>query len=73
MIRAAQYGRRGTKPSTPREPKGNKLDPNRPLSEGEEDWATPCSSCGNIPTVHPTRLCGPCCFGDASTAGGNWK
>lgn len=42
------------------------------LKEGDADWSTPCQSCDEVPTVHPTRLCGPCCFGDAHTAGGNW-
>ena len=48
------------------------VDPATTLQEGDADWSTPCSSCDEIPTVHPTRLCGPCCFGDAHTAGGNW-
>lgn len=38
----------------------------------EKDWDTPCQNCGQLPTVHPTALCGPCCFGEAETAGGNW-
>lgn len=42
------------------------------LEEGAPDWSTPCQCCDEVPTVHPTRLCGPCCFGDAHTAGGNW-
>lgn len=42
------------------------------IKEGDPDWATPCQQCDEVPTVHPTRLCGPCCFGDAHTAGGNW-
>lgn len=31
-----------------------------------------CEVCGELPTVENTGLCGPCCFGEASTAGGNW-
>lgn len=42
-----------------------------PLKAGDKDWNTPCD-CGQVPTVHPTGLCGPCCFGEAETYGGNW-
>ena len=42
------------------------------LKEGDADWWTPCQCCDEIPTVHPTRLCGPCAFGDPHLAGGNW-
>ena len=31
-----------------------------------------CDVCGQNPTVAETGLCGPCCFGEAETAGGNW-
>lgn len=41
------------------------------LKDGDKDWTTPCQNCGQLPTVHPNNLCGPCCWGDASTAGGN--
>jgi hypothetical protein len=42
------------------------------LKPGAKDWKTECMVCGSLPTVHPTGLCGPCCFGEADTAGGNW-
>ena len=42
------------------------------LQEGGKDWNTPCSNCGELPTMHPTELCGPCCTGEADTYGGNW-
>lgn len=42
------------------------------LKDGDKDWDTPCQNCEAVPTVHPTQLCGPCCFGEADTAGGNW-
>lgn len=42
------------------------------LNDGDKDWQTPCVVCDQLPTVHPTELCGPCCFGEADTAGGNW-
>lgn len=47
-------------------------DPQTDLKDGDKDWDTPCQNCGQTPTVHPTGLCGPCCFGEAETAGGNW-
>ena len=31
-----------------------------------------CTVCGESPTVTATGLCGPCTFGEAETAGGNW-
>lgn len=42
------------------------------LKDGDKDWETPCQNCGEKPTVHPVQLCGPCCFGEAKTFGGNW-
>ena len=42
------------------------------MKDGDKDWETPCTVCGAKPTVHPTGLCGPCCFGEADTIGGNW-
>lgn len=42
------------------------------LKDGDKDWDSGCQVCGQKPTVHPTQLCGPCCFGEAATAGGNW-
>lgn len=44
----------------------------RSMKDGDKDWDTGCQACGQKPTVHPTQLCGPCCFGEAETAGGNW-
>lgn len=44
----------------------------RIMQDGDKDWNHPCNSCGELPTVYPTGLCGPCCFGEADTAGGNW-
>ena len=51
--------------------RGN-LNPARELRHGDQDWATKCQLCDAVPTVHPTGLCGPCCFGEADTVGGNW-
>lgn len=40
--------------------------------DGDKDWDTECECCAAKPTVHPTGLCGPCCFGEAETINGNW-
>lgn len=48
------------------------LPPHFSLADGDKDYDTPCEVCGEKPTVHPTGLCGPCCFGEAETYGGNW-
>jgi hypothetical protein len=42
------------------------------LKDGDKNWDTPCQNCDALPTVYPFDLCGPCCFGEAETAGGNW-
>jgi hypothetical protein len=44
----------------------------RKLKAGDQDWKTKCCVCGAVPTVHPLGLCGPCCFGESDTAGGEW-
>jgi hypothetical protein len=64
------------------DPYGNKLKNMAPvphiakpipnLKHGDKNWDTPCMNCECTPTVYPTDLCGPCCFGSAETAGGNW-
>ena len=36
------------------------------------DWGSQCEVCDAVPTVPLTGLCGPCTFGEASTANGNW-
>ncbi len=38
----------------------------------EADWSQTCSACGQSPIVPVTGLCGPCTFGQADTAGGNF-
>lgn len=38
----------------------------------EQDWEGKCANCGASPIVPLTGLCGPCTFGEADTAGGNW-
>lgn len=39
---------------------------------GDKNWDVKCMVCGGVPTVGKTELCGPCCFGEADTIGGNW-
>jgi hypothetical protein len=51
---------------------GRAPEPAPKMRDGDKDWQTECCVCGQTPTVHPTDLCGPCCFGEAETAGGNW-
>lgn len=41
-------------------------------ASGAKDYERECTVCGALPTVHPTELCGPCCFGNAGTINGNW-
>ena len=38
----------------------------------EKDWNRRCEVCDATPVVFATSLCGPCTFGEANTAGGNW-
>lgn len=36
------------------------------------DWNGKCINCDASPIVPLTDMCGPCTFGEAATAGGNW-
>ncbi len=38
----------------------------------DPDWSRKCSVCEASPVVPVTGMCGPCTFGEADTAGGNW-
>jgi hypothetical protein len=40
--------------------------------DSEPDWSRTCEVCCASPVVPETRMCGPCTFGEADTAGGNW-
>lgn len=44
----------------------------KPEQSTEPDWTSECEVCGQTPIVPMTGLCGPCTFGEADTAGGNW-
>lgn len=59
-------------PITPKEPTWTCDHKNCSLADGDKDYKHACEVCGAKPTVHPTDLCGPCCFGEAATANGNW-
>jgi hypothetical protein len=48
------------------------LSPAETLPDGAQDWHTRCMVCGELPTLHPTGLCGPCCTGEEETKGGRW-
>lgn len=36
------------------------------------DYTKKCELCGATPIVPLTGMCGPCTFGEADTADGNW-
>ena len=38
----------------------------------DPDYNSECEVCGATPVVPVTGMCGPCTFGEAETAGGNW-
>jgi ribosomal protein L37E len=38
----------------------------------QKDYSRNCEVCGQTPVVNATGLCGPCTFGEAETANGNW-
>lgn len=46
--------------------------PERTGPDVEPDWSGRCENCGQSPVMPATGMCGPCMFGEADTAGGNW-
>ena len=46
---------------------GRDLDP-----DIKPNWSRKCENCGATPIVPITGMCGPCTFGEADTADGNW-
>lgn len=54
-----------------RECKGLHIDRQKPPNT-EPDWSKECENCGATPIVLATGMCGPCTFGEAETANGNW-
>ncbi|NLA69324.1 MAG: hypothetical protein GX856_13990 [Gammaproteobacteria bacterium] len=60
-----------TTPDQPGDTQGEA--PNGPYTDKTRpDWTRKCEVCGQTPIVPVTGLCGPCTFGEAETAGGNW-
>lgn len=52
-----------------------KRKPTREMTNEEafaKDHTRDCDVCGSKPVVNATGLCGPCTWGEAETAGGNW-
>lgn len=41
-------------------------------SELDPDWEVECEVCGQKPVMPLTGMCGPCTFGEAETANGEW-
>jgi len=56
--------------------KRNKPKPAKQVQNNDQDtspdWTGNCDNCGASPIVPMSGLCGPCTFGEADTAGGNW-
>lgn len=46
--------------------------PTFPKIQTEPDWFGRCENCGASPILPATGMCGPCTFGEADTADGNW-
>jgi hypothetical protein len=49
-----------------------KKKPPRLTEKTKPDWTKKCTVCGATPIVPVSKMCGPCTFGEADTAGGNW-
>ena len=48
------------------------LDAMSEEERGRPDWGHRCQVCDATPVVPITGMCGPCSFGEAETANGNW-
>jgi hypothetical protein len=55
-----------------RKPNARKEDRPERRPSMAHNYDAECMCCAATPTVGKSRMCGPCYFGDASTAGGNW-
>ncbi len=53
-------------------PLGRNATPEANAEAFARDWTRGCSNCAQRPVVNSTGMCGPCTFGEAETAGGNW-
>jgi hypothetical protein len=58
----------------PASPKSEPVAASKPPDDKafRKNWNVKCMNCDERPTVGDTELCGPCCFGEAETKGGNW-
>jgi hypothetical protein len=55
------------------EPKEEKKPTEKEVEEmTKPDYTRDCIVCGATPVVPVTGMCGPCTFGEAETADGNW-
>jgi len=45
---------------------------NLPKGSLQPNYTKGCLVCGATPIMLATGMCGPCSFGEAETAGGNW-
>jgi len=61
-----------TKQKNKKRAREKRREATQPDSDTAPNWEGKCELCGDGPTVGDTGLCGPCCFGEADTAGGNW-
>lgn len=70
MKTGAIQEKKGKMSSGQKGPSANRKKAAESASSGQ--WGT-CDSCENEDVLVPeVGLCGPCCFGEAATAGGNW-
>jgi len=53
-------------------PKGPVIQKKPRTPSGAPDWTRKCTTCGATPVVEGIGLCGPCTFGEAATADGEW-
>lgn len=49
-----------------------KKQPPKAPPDVSKNWTIKCENCQQVPTVGKSRLCGPCYFGEADTANGEW-
>lgn len=62
---------KGIDPMSKRKHKENESLESEEL-DATPDYQTECIVCGSVPTLPLTGMCGPCTFGEADTANGEW-
>lgn len=55
-----------------RHAKPKRQRPAGPDDQAFKNYDVRCENCDAVPTVGDLGLCGPCTFGEAETADGNW-